>query len=87
MGGGGRELPARTLLDATNVSVDGQHGRVEGEVRDRRRGVAADSGELGEILRPAFVGDPLCRPVEVDGAPVVPTARYSQPASRGSRST
>ena len=42
------------------------------EGRDRVRCVPPNAGELGEVVRPALGGDPLCRAVKVDGAAVVP---------------
>ena len=59
------------LLDPRDVRVDRQHRLAEGLVADRRRGVGADAGELGEIVRPAVLGDRARGAVQVEPAAVV----------------
>ena len=47
----------RALLHAADVRVDRQHVAAEGEVADRCRRVGADPGQLGQLVRPALLGD------------------------------
>src|SRR5262249_29194618 len=67
----GVEPLTRALLHSSNVRVDGQHVVPEREVADRRGGIRAHAGQLGQILGPAARGDDTRRAMQVDGAAVV----------------
>ena len=77
------------LLDAPHVHVDRQHVAPEREACDRVRRVAADAGQLGQIVRPAVRRDLLRGAVEVERAPVVaeplPLADHVRRRSGGER--
>ena len=66
-----REVVAGALRDAPHVDVDRQHVAAEGEAGDRVGGVAADAGQLGQVVRPAVSRDLLRGAVERERAPVV----------------
>ena len=55
----GPERGAGALLHAPDVHVDREDRLAEREARDRVGGVAADPGQLGQVLGPAVLGD--CR--------------------------
>ena len=59
------------LLDPGDVRVHGQHRLVERLVADRGRGVGANAGEGGQILRPALFSDHARGTVQVESAAVV----------------
>ena len=65
------EARAGALLHAADVHVLGQHVAAEREARDRIRGVAADAGQLRQVVRPAVRCDLLRGALEVECAPVV----------------
>ena len=65
------EVLARALLDPPHVRVDRQLVAPEREVADRRGGVWADAGKLGQVVGPAVLGDDPCRAVQADRPPVV----------------
>ena len=65
------ERLAGALLHAADVRVDRQHVAAEGEVADGGRRVRPDAGQLGQVVRPAALGDRLRSAVQVDRSPVV----------------
>ena len=83
------ELAARPLDHAPNVRVHGENVALVREPGDGIRGVAADSGQLGQILGPALGGDETSSPMQVEPPPVVaetlPLANHLRRARRGER--
>ena len=73
------------LLDALHVRVDGQDVAAEREVADRSRGVRADAGQLGQVVRPPVGRDVLRGAVQADRAPVVAEALPLDDHVRGRR--
>jgi hypothetical protein len=69
-----RRRPERVpgpLLDSRDVRVDRKHALAESLIPDCGRGVGADPGQLGEVVRPAVLGDLTSSAVQVERAAVV----------------
>ena len=85
----GENVVAGALRDAPHVDVDGQHVAAEREARDGVGGVAADAGQLGQVVGPAVRRDLLRGAVERERAPVVaeplPLADHVAGRRRGER--
>ena len=65
------EVVAGPLRHAPHVDVDGQNRVAEGERGDRVGGIAADAGQLGQVVGPAVSRNLLRGAVERERAPVV----------------
>jgi hypothetical protein len=65
------ELAPRALEDPPHVRVHGQDRVIEREAPYRVGRVAPDSGQLGQVFRPAVGGDASCCAVQVERAAVV----------------
>jgi hypothetical protein len=65
------ERPASSLEYPADVRIDRQHRAGVREPGNGIGGVAADSGQLRQILGPAAVGDLASCPMKIQGPPVV----------------